>query len=77
MRAYVGGKGLWSTAEKDAAYHFEAYGCTSDPKEYEAYQAFLRVSLDVEALIRSADTTMYGAKGTRAEYRSILRRRGI
>jgi len=28
VRAYVAGEGLWSKAEKDAAYHLEAYGRT-------------------------------------------------
>jgi PAS domain S-box-containing protein len=45
VRAYVQGEGLWSKAEKDAAYHLEAYGRTRDPNEYAEYLSFLRVSL--------------------------------
>lgn len=45
VRAYVGGEGLWSKAEKDAAYHLEAYGRTRNPKEYQAYLSFLSVPL--------------------------------
>ena len=43
VRAYVAGEGLWSKAEKDAAYHLEAYGRTRAPKEYQAYRERLRV----------------------------------
>jgi diguanylate cyclase (GGDEF)-like protein len=45
VRAYVGGEGLWSKAEKDAAYHLEIYGRTRDPQQYRAYLSFLSVSL--------------------------------
>jgi diguanylate cyclase (GGDEF)-like protein/PAS domain S-box-containing protein len=45
VRAYVGGEGLWSKAEKDAVYHLETYGRTRDPREYRAYETFLGVSL--------------------------------
>ncbi|HLJ85113.1 MAG TPA: diguanylate cyclase [Candidatus Eremiobacteraceae bacterium] len=45
VRAYVGGEGLWSKAQKDAVYHLEAYGRTRDPKEYAAYRSLLGVSL--------------------------------
>jgi signal transduction histidine kinase/PAS domain-containing protein len=43
VRAYVAGEGIWSKAEKDAAYHLEAYGLTRDPKEYQAYLGLLGV----------------------------------
>ena len=43
VRAYVAGEGLWSKAEKDAAYHLEAYGLTRDPKEYRAYEGLLTI----------------------------------
>jgi diguanylate cyclase (GGDEF)-like protein len=45
VRAYVGGEGLWSKAEKDAVYRLEAYGRTLDPKQFAAYTALLGVSL--------------------------------
>jgi diguanylate cyclase (GGDEF)-like protein len=45
VRAYVGGEGLWSKAEKDAVYRLEAYGRTRDLKEYAAYNMLLGVSL--------------------------------
>jgi diguanylate cyclase (GGDEF)-like protein len=55
VRAYVAGEGLWSKAEKDAAYHLEAYGRSRDPNEYRAYLNFLRVSLgDREARLELA-----------------------
>jgi signal transduction histidine kinase len=43
VRSYVAGEGAWSKAEKDAAYHLEAYGRTRDPKEYQAYLGLLSV----------------------------------
>jgi PAS domain S-box-containing protein len=50
VRASVAGEGIWSKAEKDAAYHLEAYGRTRDPKEYQAYLGNLNVYLgDLEA----------------------------
>ena len=55
VRAYVGGEGLWSKAEKDAVYQLEAYGRTHDPKNYQAYLDLLRVPLgDREARIQMA-----------------------
>lgn len=45
IRAYVGGEGLWSKAEKDAVYELEAYGRTRNPEDYQKYLVFLDVSL--------------------------------
>ena len=45
VRAYVGGEGLWSKAEKDAVYQLEAYGRTRDEHAYQAYLDYLSVPL--------------------------------
>ncbi len=45
VRAYVGGEGLWSKAEKDSVYHLEVYGRTRDPAQFQAYKTLLRISL--------------------------------
>ena len=42
-RAYVGGEGLWSKAQKDAVYHLTRFAINRDPAEYEAFQARLVV----------------------------------
>jgi len=42
-RAYVGGDGLWSKAQKDAVYHLTRYAYTGDPAEYAAFEAPLDV----------------------------------
>jgi diguanylate cyclase (GGDEF)-like protein len=58
VRAYVGGEGLWSKAEKDAVYQLEAYGRTRDPRNYRAYVGLLSVSLgDRQARLEMAKAT--------------------
>jgi diguanylate cyclase (GGDEF)-like protein/PAS domain S-box-containing protein len=44
-RAYVGGEGLWSKAQKDAVYALSRYTTDRDPRDYEAFQRALLVSL--------------------------------
>jgi PAS domain S-box-containing protein len=44
-RAYVGGEGQWSKAQKDAVYHLTRYAASRDPNEYDAYRARLQVPL--------------------------------
>jgi PAS domain S-box-containing protein len=43
VRAFVGGEGLWSKAQKDAIYHLERYGHTRNEADYLQYQEFMRV----------------------------------
>ncbi len=43
VRAFVGGEGLWSKAQKDAIYHLERYGHTRDEADYLQYEEFMRV----------------------------------
>ncbi len=45
VRAYVGGEGLWSKAQKDAGYYLQKYGHTHDEKDYEQFLEFLKVPL--------------------------------
>jgi signal transduction histidine kinase len=42
-RAYVGGEGKWSKAQKDAVYHLTRYAYTRDPAEYAGYEGHLDV----------------------------------
>ena len=44
-RAYVGGEGLWSKAEKDGVVHLLLYGETRDENEYRRFRECLVVSL--------------------------------
>ncbi len=44
-RAYVGGEGLWSKAEKDSVVHLLLYGETRDEKEYRKFADCLAVPL--------------------------------
>jgi len=44
-RAYVEGEGLWSKAQKDATLHLLLYADSGDPREYQAYQAEVNVTL--------------------------------
>jgi hypothetical protein len=34
VRAYVGGEGLWSKAQKDAMFHLYKYGVSRDNEDY-------------------------------------------
>jgi len=42
VRAYVGAEGLWSKAQKDAAYSLQKYGRSHDEQDYKDYQGFLK-----------------------------------
>ncbi len=44
-RAYVGGEGLWSKAQKEAVLALSRYAVGHDPRDHQAYLAALAVSL--------------------------------
>ncbi|MEO6855592.1 MAG: sensor domain-containing diguanylate cyclase [Rhodoferax sp.] len=44
-RAFVGGEGLWSKAERDAIYALSRYANTRDARDYEAYSNALGIIL--------------------------------
>ncbi len=43
LRAYVGGEGLWSKAQKDAVFHLYKYGVSHTDKDYELFERFMRI----------------------------------
>jgi signal transduction histidine kinase len=45
VRAFVAGEGLWSKAQKDAAYHLRKYGRTHNEAEYVKFKEFIKVPL--------------------------------
>ena len=45
LRAYVGGEGLWSKAQKDAVFHLYRYGISGTDKDYELFKQFMRVPM--------------------------------
>jgi signal transduction histidine kinase/ActR/RegA family two-component response regulator len=45
LRAYVGGEGLWSKAEKDAVFHLYRYGVAHDERDYQLFEQFMGVPL--------------------------------
>jgi PAS domain S-box-containing protein len=45
MRAYVGGEGLWSKAQKDAVHYLLRYGKTHSPEDYAGYLQSIAVPL--------------------------------
>src|SRR5215469_18855569 len=50
LRAYVGGEGLWSKAQKDAVFHLYRYGIERTDEDYLLFQQFMRVPIgDAEA----------------------------
>ncbi len=44
-RAYVGGEGLWSKAQKDAVYYLTRYAQSQSPEDYRAFQRAITVPL--------------------------------
>ena len=65
LRAYVGGEGLWSKAQKDAVFHLYRYGVSRTDKDYQLFEQFMRVPIgDAKArreLLRS-DRNMDAAR---------------
>ena len=65
VRAYVGGEGLWSKAQKDAVYYLVRYARNADALDYQRYQAAIIVPLGDrqarEALDRPAALIDYEA----------------
>jgi len=45
LRAYVGGEGLWSKAQKDAVYHLYKYGVSRNDADFVLFQEFMQVPL--------------------------------
>ncbi len=45
LRAYVGGEGLWSKAQKDAVFHLYKYAVSHADKDYQLFGQFMRVPL--------------------------------
>ncbi|MBS1969988.1 MAG: response regulator [Bdellovibrionales bacterium] len=45
VRAFVGGEGLWSKAQKDAVLEIQTYARTRDEKYYQAFREHLKVPL--------------------------------
>ena len=43
VRAYVGGEGLWSKAQKDAVFHLYKYGVAGNLEDYRAFKQFMEV----------------------------------
>jgi signal transduction histidine kinase len=45
VRAYVGGEGLWSKAQKDAIYHLSHYAIFRDEADYNQFKEHMKVPL--------------------------------
>lgn len=45
VRAYVGGEGLWSKAQKDALYQLLKYARTHDEADYIKFESFMKVNM--------------------------------
>lgn len=43
VRAYVGGEGLWSKAQKDAVFHLYKYGVSHNTEDYQLFEQFMKV----------------------------------
>ncbi len=52
VRAFVGGEGLWSKAQKDAIYNLQKYARTYNDEDYVKFQTFMKVPMgDHKALL--------------------------
>src|SRR5580698_8536263 len=45
LRAYVGGEGLWSKAQKDAVYNLDSYAITRNETYYLHFREYMKVVL--------------------------------
>jgi hypothetical protein len=45
VRAYVGGEGLWSKAQKDAVFHLYKYGVSRNHDDYRLFHDFMKVPI--------------------------------
>lgn len=45
LRAYVGGEGLWSKAQKDAVFHLYRYGVSRTEQDYQLFEQFMRAPI--------------------------------
>jgi signal transduction histidine kinase len=45
VRAYVGGEGLWSKAQKDAGYYLQKYGRTRNEKDFLEFHTYLLIPI--------------------------------
>ncbi len=45
VRAYVGGEGLWSKAQKDAVFHLYKYGISRNEGDYQLFLGFMQVPI--------------------------------
>jgi diguanylate cyclase (GGDEF)-like protein/PAS domain S-box-containing protein len=45
VRAYVGGEGLWSKAQKDAVFHLYKYGVSRNEEDYQLFLDFMKVPI--------------------------------
>jgi signal transduction histidine kinase len=45
LRAYVGGEGLWSKAQKDAVFHLYRYGVSHTERDYRLFEQFMQVPI--------------------------------
>jgi PAS domain S-box-containing protein len=63
VRAYVGGEGLSSKGQKDAAYHLLRYAASHDPREYVRYRAAVAVPLGDRRARRQLERAASAADG--------------
>ena len=65
LRAYVGGEGLWSKAQKDAVFHLYRSGVTGTESDYELFEQFMQVPIGDAKARRELlmDRSQYG-RGT-------------
>jgi hypothetical protein len=64
MRAYVGGEGLWSKAQKDAVHYLLRYGKTRSEGDYRRYLDAILVPLadrEVRRAMQQARVDRHGA----------------
>ena len=65
VRAYVGGEGLWSKAQKDAVYQLLIYARTHNAEDYKKFREFMKVpNGDHKTLVElnKINTDLYAAK---------------
>ena len=77
MRAYVGGEGLWSKAQKDAVHYLLRYGKFRSEADYERYLQAIQAPLASKSSARARSSELSFALSTdcfSASWRSLKRR---
>lgn len=68
VRAYVGGEGLWSKAQKDAAYHLSRYAEDGQTESYLSYRQAIEIPLAIRRAREEMNRESFNPQRVREEF---------